>query len=136
MASLVPLSLSPTDIFPKLQAVNLLSFADLTPTLSYRTRPESKRFASRLGHGAVAFLVLDPPTSGRLGELCDKLPKHYDAVFHVVVCRIVGLPSSRILSTLRFPTACAPCNISVQAMRESVGVDMPDDAWALSFADR
>jgi hypothetical protein len=77
MPSLVPLSVFATDIFPKLQAdirecVNFLRLAKLAPTFSNRARPESRRFVSRLGHGALAFLASDPPTSGRLGELRDK----------------------------------------------------------------
>jgi hypothetical protein len=62
-----------------------------------------------------------------MGELRDKFLEQYDAVFRVAVCRIFGLPSSRILSTLRSPTACASCHLSVQAMRgvvASAGVDM------------
>jgi hypothetical protein len=65
-------------------------------------------------------------------------PEHYDAAFRVAVCRISGLPSSRILSTLRSPTACAFCHLSVKAMRgafASAGVDMSDDARATAFAD-
>jgi hypothetical protein len=135
LPSLVPLSTFSTDIFPKLQAdicerVNLLRFAKLAATSSYRARPESRRFASRLGHGAVAFLASDPLASGRLGELRDKFHEYYDAVFRVAVCRIFGLPSSRILSTLR--------HISVQAIRgafASAGVDISDDAWANVFVD-
>jgi hypothetical protein len=72
-----------------------------------------------------------------MGELRDKFRKHYDAVFRVAVCRIFGMPSSRILSTLRSPTAGASCHLSVQAMRgafASAGVDMSDDAWATTFA--
>ena len=85
LPSLVPLSAFATDIFPKLQAdiserVNLLRFAKLAPTFSNRARPESRRFVSCLGHGVLAFLASDPPTSGRLGELRDKFPEHYDAV--------------------------------------------------------
>jgi hypothetical protein len=56
-----------TDIFPNLQVdiserVNLLRFAKLTPAFSNRARPESMRFASRLGRGALAFLASDSPT--------------------------------------------------------------------------
>jgi hypothetical protein len=85
LPSIVPLSAFATDIFPKLQAdiserVNLLHFAKLAPTFSNRARPESRRFVSRLGHGALAFFASDPPTSGHLGELRDKLPEHFDAV--------------------------------------------------------
>jgi hypothetical protein len=135
LPSLVPVFAFATDMFPKLQAdtserVNLLRFAKLAPTFSNRARPESRRFVSRLGHGALAFLASYPPTSGRLGELRDKFPEHYDAVFRVAICRIFGLPSSRILSTLRSPIACASCHLSVQAMRgafSSAGVDMSDD---------
>jgi hypothetical protein len=103
LPSLIPISAFATDFFPKLQAdinerVNLLRFAKLGPTFSIRARPESRHFVPRLGHGALAFLASDPPTSGRLGELRDKFPEHYDAV-----SRIFGLPSSRIISTLRSP---------------------------------
>jgi hypothetical protein len=102
LPSLVPLYAFATDIFPKLQAdiserVKLLRFAKLAPTFSYRARPESRRFVSRPGHGALAFLASDPPTSGRLCELRDKFPQDYDVDFRVAVCRIFGLPSSRIL---------------------------------------
>jgi hypothetical protein len=106
LPSLVPLFAFVADIFPKLQAniserVNLLRFAKLALTFSNRARPESRRFLSRLGHGALGFLASDPPTWGRLGELRDKFPEQYDAVFRVAVCRILDLPSSRILySTL------------------------------------
>jgi hypothetical protein len=79
LPSPVSLSAFATDAFPKLQAdkserVNLLRFGKLAPTLSNRTRPESRRFVPRLGHGALRFLASDPPNSGRLGELRDKLP--------------------------------------------------------------
>jgi hypothetical protein len=106
--SLAPLSAFVKDIFPKLQAdisecVNVRRFANFAPTFSNRARPESRRFPSRLGHGALAFLALDLPTTCRLGELRDKFPEYYDAIFPVTVCRIFGQSSSRILSTLRFP---------------------------------
>jgi hypothetical protein len=60
LPSLVPLSAFATDIFPKLQGdiidrVNLLRFAKLAPTFSNHARPESRRFVSRLGHGALPF---------------------------------------------------------------------------------
>jgi hypothetical protein len=111
MPSLVPLYAFATDIFPKLQAditerVNLLRFAKLAPTFSNNARSELRRFTSRLVHGALALLTSDPPTSSRLGELRDKFHEHYDAVFCVAVCRIFGLFSSPILSTLRSPTDC------------------------------
>jgi hypothetical protein len=69
LLSLVPLSAFATDIFPKLykptsERVNLLRFANLTPTFSSRTRPESRRFAFRLGHGALAFLGFGPAYIG------------------------------------------------------------------------
>jgi hypothetical protein len=128
-----------TDIFPKLQTdiserINLLRFANLPPKFSNRARPESRRFASRFGHGALAFLTLNPPTTGGLSELRDKFLELSNVVFHVGVSRIFVLPSSRILSTLRFPTACVSCHILVQAMRgafESVSVDMSDEAGLL-----
>jgi hypothetical protein len=142
LPSLIYLSAFATNIFPKRQAdiserVNLLRFAKLAPTFSNRARPESRRFVARLLHGALALLASDPPTSGRLGELRDKFHEHYDAVFRVAVCRIVGLPSSRIHFTLRSPIACASCHLSVQAMRDafaSAGVDISDDVWATAFA--
>jgi hypothetical protein len=86
----------------------------------------------------LAFLASGPPTTGRLGELRDKFLEQYDTVFRIAVCGIFGLSSSRILSTLSSPTACASCHLSVQAMRrafESAGSDMSDDAWATTFAD-
>jgi hypothetical protein len=129
---------------PKLQAniiehVNLLRFVNLAPKFSNRARPEYRRFASPLGHGALTtFLALNPPTSGRMGGLRDKFHEHYDAVFRVSVCRIFSLPSSRIISTQRYPTACASCHVSVHATRgafESAGVEMSNDAWAIAFVD-
>jgi hypothetical protein len=142
LPSLVPLSAFATDIFPKLQAdirecANLFGFVNLVPTLSNRARLESRRFVSRLANGALTFLALDLPTMGRLGELGDKFHEHGDAVFRVVVCRIFGHPSSRILSTVRSPTACAFCHLSVQSMRgafESAGIDMSNEAWVTDFA--
>jgi hypothetical protein len=112
MPSLVPLSTFTTNIFQKLhvdinECVNLLHIANLVPTSSNRARPESTRFASRLSYGALAFLASDPSTTGHLGELCDIFPNYFDVVFRVVVCRIFGLSSPRILSILRFPAACA-----------------------------
>jgi hypothetical protein len=92
------------------------------------------RFISCLGHGALAFLASVPPPSGRLGELRDKFLERYDAVSRVAVCLIFGLPSSRILSTLRSPTTCASCYLSVQAMQgafASGGVELSDDAWTI-----
>jgi hypothetical protein len=66
MPSLVPLYAFATDIFPNLQADNservyMRRFAKLAPTFSNLARPESRGFAPRLGHGALAFLALDPP---------------------------------------------------------------------------
>jgi hypothetical protein len=113
-------------------------FAKLAPTFFNYARPESRRFVSRPGHGTLAVLASDPPTLGRLGELRDKFPEHYDAVFRIAVCRIFGLPSFRILSTRRSPTACAFCHLAAQAMRgalSSAGVAMSDDAWATAFDD-
>jgi hypothetical protein len=132
-----------TDISPKLQAdigerVNLLRFAKLAPMYSNSAWPRSRRFISRLGHGALAFFTSDPHSSGRLSELCDKLPKHYDAFVRVAVCRIFGQPSSSILSSLRSLTARVSCHVSVQARRSvfaSAGVEMSDDAWTSTFAN-
>jgi hypothetical protein len=143
LPSLVPLSAFIAVIFPKLQddiseRVNLLRFAKLAPTFSNRAPPESRRFVSHLGHGALAFSASDPPTSGRMGELRDNFPERHDVISRVAVYRIFGLPSSRILSTLRSHTACASCHLSFQAMRgafASAGANMSDDAWAVAFAD-
>jgi hypothetical protein len=75
----------------------------------------------------------------RLGELRDKFPEHYyHAVIRVAVSRIFGLPSSHLLLTLRFPTACPSCHLSIQATRgvfASAGVDISDDACVNVFAD-
>jgi uncharacterized membrane protein len=75
MLSLVPLIAFATDIFPKLQADtcergNLLRFAKLATAFSNRARSESRRFVSRLCHGALAFLASDQPTYfGSLGRV-------------------------------------------------------------------
>jgi hypothetical protein len=135
--SLAPLSAFATDIFPRLR-VDIREPTCFVSTFPNRARPEFRRFVSRLGHGALALLASDPPTSGRLGELRDKFSEHNHAVFRVAVCRIFGLPSSRILSTLRSPNACASYHLSVQAMRGAfalAGVDMSDDAWDSAFPD-
>jgi hypothetical protein len=89
----------------------------LAATFSNRARPESRRLVSRLGHGALAFLASDPPTLGRLGELRDKFPEHYDAVFRAAFCRIFALALFRILSTVSSPTACVSCHSSVLVIR-------------------
>jgi hypothetical protein len=73
LPSLVPLSAFATDIFPKVQAdiserVNLLRFAKLAPMCSNRARPESRRFVSRLGHGALAFFCFGQAYFGSLGR--------------------------------------------------------------------
>jgi hypothetical protein len=142
--SRVPLSAFVTDIFPKLQVDiserdnNLLRFAKLAHMFSNRAWPESRHFVFRLGHGALALFTSNLPTSSRMSELRDKFHEHLDAVFRVAFCRVFGLPPSRILSTFCPPTACASCNLSVQAMRgafASAGVDMSDDAWATACAD-
>jgi hypothetical protein len=83
LTSLVPLSAFA--IFPKLQAdiserVNLLRFSKLASTFSNRAWLEPRHFVSHLGHGALAFLASDPPTSGRVSELRDKFHEHHDAV--------------------------------------------------------
>jgi hypothetical protein len=73
-----------------------------------------------------------------MGEFLDKFHEHNDAVFRVAVCRIFDLPSSRVLSTLRSPSACVCCHLLVQAIRgdfESASVDMLDNAWTIAFAD-
>jgi hypothetical protein len=116
----------------------LLRFAKLAPTSSNRARPESRRFVSRLGHGALTFLASDLPTSGRLGELRDKFLEHYDAVFasRAVASSAYPHPASSLLYAPL--TACASCRLSIQAMRGafvSAGVDMSDDAWATAFGD-
>jgi hypothetical protein len=121
LPSLIPFYLFAEDISPKLQAdigerVNLLRFAKLAPTYSTCAWPGSRRFVSRLGHSALAFLASGLHASGRLSELCNKFPKHYDAVFRVAVCRIFRQPSSRILSSLR-SLRCASCHLLVQARR-------------------
>jgi hypothetical protein len=51
------------------------------------------------------FLASDRP-SGRMGELRDKFHEHNDAFSLFAVCRILGLPSSHFLSTLRPPCLC------------------------------
>jgi hypothetical protein len=86
---------------------------------------------------ALTFLASGPPITDRLGDLRDKFPERYDAVFFcVAVCCIFSLPSSRILSTLRSLTAFASCHILVQAMWgafDSAGVDMSDNAYSTAF---
>jgi hypothetical protein len=85
LLSLVSFSAFATEIFPELQAdiierVNLLRSAKVGPTFSHGTRPEFKRFASRLRHGALAFLDSGHLNSGRLGELRVNFHERYDAV--------------------------------------------------------
>jgi hypothetical protein len=73
-----------------------------------------------------------------MSELRDTCLEHHDADFRVAVCRMYTPQSSRILSTLRSPTACVSCHLSLQAMRgasESAVVDMSDDARATAFVD-
>jgi hypothetical protein len=104
-----------------------------SPSVSIPYRPLN--FDS-LGHGALAFSALDPPTSGRIGELRDKVLEHYGAVFRVAVCCIFGLPSYKLLSTFRPPTACASWHLSVNGLKlRGVHFDMLDDAWAIAFAN-
>jgi hypothetical protein len=72
LPSLVPLSAFATDILPKLQAginerVNLLRFAKLAPAFSNRAQP-SRRFVSRLGHGALAIFGFGPAYFGSPGR--------------------------------------------------------------------
>jgi hypothetical protein len=73
LPSLAPLSAFAKDIFPKLQAdmserVNLIRFANLAPTLCNRARPESRRFASRLSHGALTQGLDPDPKEPRIHE--------------------------------------------------------------------
>jgi hypothetical protein len=75
-------------MLPKLKAdissrTNLLRIANFGPAFSNRARRECGRFAPRLGHGALACLASDPPTTGRMGELRDNFPEHNNAVFAV-----------------------------------------------------
>jgi hypothetical protein len=94
------------------------SFQSYKPTLvsattCFASRRSLPRFPTALGRSLGVLylnrarrpcvLASDPPTPGRLGELRDKFPEHYDVVFLVAVCRIFGLPSSRIFSTLHPP---------------------------------
>jgi hypothetical protein len=70
LTSLVPLSAFDTDVFIKLQPdimerFNLLRFAKLAPTFYNRAKPESRRFVSRIEHGALASFASGPPTTGR-----------------------------------------------------------------------
>jgi hypothetical protein len=111
-----------TTVYVKLQAdiserVNLTRFANIVLKFTNLAQPESRRFASRLSRGALAFFASDPPTTGRLGELRGKFLEHYDAVFRVVVCRTCRILSPRILSPHCSPIAFTSCHFSVQAMR-------------------
>ena len=108
----------------------------MPPHRSLHSRPESKRFIARLNRGALVFLASDPATTGRVGEFREKFPKHYNTAYLVAISRAFGLPSAHILSLLRSLTACASCNLSVQAMRgafESAGADMSTTLWAAAF---
>jgi hypothetical protein len=105
LTSLVPVFAFATIFSLKLHAdinepVNLLRFANLVSTQLDRVGPESRRFGSRLSQCALAFWASDPPTTCHLGKLRDKFYEQCNAVF-LAVCRIYGLPSSRILSALR-----------------------------------
>eukprot|EP00873_Tetraselmis_striata_P028953 jgi/Tetstr1/449217/TSEL_036424.t1 len=99
--------------------------------------PNSNRFRGRLLRAATAFLVTDPPSEGRLGEVRERSPEYYDSMFRVSACRPFGLPAAPVLS-LGEPCSCASCSFSVQGMLarfEDAGVEFTPSTWAVAYAD-
>eukprot|EP00873_Tetraselmis_striata_P009965 jgi/Tetstr1/430229/TSEL_020058.t1 len=97
----------------------------------------SNRFRGRLLRAATAFLVTDPPSEGRLGEVRERSPEYYDSMFRVAACHPFDLPAALVLS-LGEPCPCAFCSFSVQGMLarfEDVGLDFNPSTWAVAYVD-
>eukprot|EP00873_Tetraselmis_striata_P006765 jgi/Tetstr1/427029/TSEL_017234.t1 len=99
--------------------------------------PDNNRFRGRLLRAATEFLVTDPPSEGRPGEVRERSPEYYDSMFRVAACRPFGRPAAPVLS-LGEPCSCASCSFSVQSMLarfEDAGVEFTPSTWAVAYAD-
>eukprot|EP00873_Tetraselmis_striata_P043097 jgi/Tetstr1/463361/TSEL_008284.t1 len=117
----------------RIHTVRFAKLAARMPT----SGPDSNRFRGRLLRAATAFLVTDPPSEGRLGEVRERSPEYYDSMFRVAACRPFGLPAAPVLS-LGEPCPRAFCSFSVQGMLarfEDAGVDFTPSTWAVAYAD-
>eukprot|EP00873_Tetraselmis_striata_P002936 jgi/Tetstr1/423200/TSEL_001320.t1 len=116
--------------------IHTVRFAKLVARMP-TSGPDSNRFRGRLLRAATAFLVTDPPSEGRLGEVRERSPEYYDSMFRVAACRPFGLPAAPVLS-LGEPCPCASCSFSVQGMLarfEDAGVEFTPSTWAVAYAD-
>eukprot|EP00873_Tetraselmis_striata_P006475 jgi/Tetstr1/426739/TSEL_001676.t1 len=116
--------------------IHTVRFAKLVARMP-TSGPDSNRFRGRLSRAATAFLVTDPPSEGRLGEVRERSPEYYDSMFRVAACRPFGLPAAPVLS-LGEPCPCASCSFSVQGMLarfEDAGVEFTPSTWAVAYAD-
>eukprot|EP00873_Tetraselmis_striata_P002184 jgi/Tetstr1/422448/TSEL_013286.t1 len=116
--------------------IHTVRFAKLVARMP-TSGPDSNRFRGRLLRAATAFLVTNPPSEGRLGEVRERSPEYYDSMFRVAACRPFGLPAAPVLS-LGEPCPCASCSFSVQGMLarfEDAGVEFTPSTWAVAYAD-
>eukprot|EP00873_Tetraselmis_striata_P027526 jgi/Tetstr1/447790/TSEL_035120.t1 len=116
--------------------IHTVRFAKLVARMP-TSGPDSNRFRGRLLRAATAFLVTDPPSEGRLGEVRERSPEYYDSMFRVAACRPFGLPAAPVLS-LGEPCPCASCSFSVQGMLarfEDAGVEFTPPTWAVAYGD-
>eukprot|EP00873_Tetraselmis_striata_P011892 jgi/Tetstr1/432156/TSEL_021613.t1 len=116
--------------------IHTVRFAKLVARMP-TSGPDSNRFRGRLLRVATAFLVTDPPSEGRLGEVRERSPEYYDSMFRVTACRPFGLPAALVLS-LGEPCSCAFCSFSAQGMLarfEDAGVDFTPSTWAVAYVD-
>eukprot|EP00873_Tetraselmis_striata_P011817 jgi/Tetstr1/432081/TSEL_021552.t1 len=116
--------------------IHTVRFAKLVARMP-TSGPDSNRFRGRLLRAATAFLVTDPPSEGRLGEVRERSPEYYDSMFRVAACRPFRLPAAPVLS-LGEPCPCASCSFSVQGMLarfEDAGVEFTPSTWAVAYAD-
>eukprot|EP00873_Tetraselmis_striata_P037738 jgi/Tetstr1/458002/TSEL_044513.t1 len=116
--------------------IHTVRFAKLVARMP-TSGPDINRFRGRLLRAATAFLVTDPPSEGRLGEVRERSPEYYDSMFRVAACRPFGLPAAHVLS-LGEPCPCASCSFSVQgilARFEDAGVEFTPSTWAVAYAD-
>eukprot|EP00873_Tetraselmis_striata_P015256 jgi/Tetstr1/435520/TSEL_024424.t1 len=113
----------------RIHTVRFAKLAARKPT----SGPDSNRFRGV----ATAFLVTDPPSEGRLGEVRERSPEYYDSKLRVAACRPFGLLAAPVLS-LGEACSCASCSFSVQGMLarfEDAGVEFTPSTWAVAYDD-